>query len=69
MCLMTITIYFKRYILSMGGDDEDLLAFLQSFGFTDENLNVLNPHKEKKFKNVISALSFGLYGNKSKQRD
>jgi len=31
--------YFKRIVISMEGDDEDLSAFLQSFGFAEEELS------------------------------
>jgi len=31
--------YFKRIIISMGGDDEDLSEFLKCYGFTEEELN------------------------------
>jgi hypothetical protein len=31
--------YFERIIISMEGDDEDLSAFLQSFGFAEEELS------------------------------
>jgi hypothetical protein len=31
--------YFERIIVSMSGDNEDLTEFLQSFGFTEEELN------------------------------
>ncbi len=31
--------YFAPIIRSMSGDDEDLSVFLQSFGFTEEELN------------------------------
>jgi len=31
--------YFKRAIIFMSGDDEDLSALLQSFGFSEEELN------------------------------
>jgi hypothetical protein len=40
MCVMTFNeLLHAQCILSMSGDDEDLLAFLQSFGFADEDLN------------------------------
>jgi hypothetical protein len=31
--------YFERIIISMDGDDEDLSAFLQGFGFAEEELS------------------------------
>jgi len=31
--------YFKRIIVSVDGDDEDLSAFIQSFGFAEEELS------------------------------
>jgi hypothetical protein len=31
--------YFKRVIVSVDGDDEDLSAFIQSFGFAEEELS------------------------------
>ena len=31
--------YLQRIIMSMGNDEEDLLAFLQGFGFSEEELN------------------------------
>ena len=36
---MQIENYFDRIILSMSCDDEDLSAFLESFGFSPEELN------------------------------